>query len=277
MELPLRDPQDSLPPDATPGRSRAPLYVAVAVGAAAALAAFVVFGPRSGERATPAAAVSAPSAPGEPTQPLGRPAASVTLPPLDQSDPIVRELLGKLSTHPRVAAWLATNELIRNFTHIVAGVADGQAPVSLAGPLRPAGAFRVAERGRDIYMDPRSAARYTPLAQAVASIDPVAAAQLYSTLKPRIEDAYREFGEPRASFDRTLERAIVLLLETPVPPEPFRIEPKGIGYAFADDALEGLAPAQKQLLRMGARNARLIQATLRAVASALGTPAARLP
>lgn len=232
--------------------------------------------PGAPEPATPAANVTERPA-AEPVRPPGAEAAPIALPPLDQTDPIVRQLLGKLSSHPRVAAWLATNELIRNFTRVVAGIADGQAPVGLVGPLRPAAAFRVTERGRDIYMDPRSAARYTPLAQAVASIDPAAAAELYSTLRPRIGDAYREFAEAGASFDRTLERAIVLLLRTPVPPEPFRVKPKGIGYAFADEAVEGLAPAQKQLVRMGPENARLIKTTLRAVASALGTPATRLP
>ena len=59
--------------------------------------------------------------------------------------------------------------------------------------------------------------------------------------------------------------------------DPVRVEPHGIGYAFADPALEDLAPAQKQLLRMGSRNVRTIQASLRAIASAIGIPAQRLP
>src|SRR4051794_19899788 len=38
----------------------------------------------------------------------------IALPPLDDTDPIVRELVGRLSSHPQIAAWLATKGLIRN-------------------------------------------------------------------------------------------------------------------------------------------------------------------
>ena len=41
-------------------------------------------------------------------------------------------------------------------------------------------------------------------------------ARLYATLKPRIQDAYRELGETSPDFDRTFERAIRELLKTPV-------------------------------------------------------------
>jgi len=56
-----------------------------------------------------------------------------------------------------------------------------------------------------------------------------------------------------------------------------RVEPRGIGYGFADLDLEALTAAQKQLLRMGPRNVRIIQSSLRQIALALGIPAERLP
>ena len=58
-----------------------------------------------------------------------------------------------------------------------------------------------------------------------------------------------------------------------------RVEPmpEGIGYGFVDPQLESLSNPQKQLLRMGPRNIRLIQAKLRETALALGIPASRLP
>ena len=61
--------------------------------------------------------------------------------------------------------------------------------------------------------------------------------KLYATLKPRIEEAHRDLGGQNASFDRTLARAIVALLETPIVDTPPRLKPKGIGYAYADDRL----------------------------------------
>lgn len=244
--------------------------------ASAAVAVYLAFGSWMTARRPATEAAPEPRAAAEPA-PLGN-APSIEVPPLDASDPLVRQLVAQLSSHPRVAAWLATDNRIRNFTVVVTNIAAGAAPSSLVPALRPSSnGFLVIEKGDDLYINPRSYERYTGVAEAVASIDPAGGARLYSTLKPRIEEAYRELGEPEPLFDRTLERAIVLLLGTPVPDDPIAVEPKGIGYRFANAKLENLAAAQKQLLRMGPQNARAIQRQLRQIALALGIPPERLP
>ena len=48
-------------------------------------------------------------------------------------------------------------------------------------------------------------------------------------------------------------------------------------YAYDDERLESLTRAQKQLLRMGPRNVRIIKEKLRAIALALGIPSRELP
>jgi hypothetical protein len=173
-------------------------------------------------------------------------------------------------------AWLPTNGLIRNFTVVVSNIAEGPTPAKQLKVLRPSTSFRIVTRDGSPYADPRSYDRYTTIADAVASIDAGGAARLYATLKPRIQDAQRDLGTAD-SFDRTLERAIVALLATPATDGADRLKPKGIGYGYADDRLESLTPAQKQLLRMGPRNARVIKAKLRDIALALGIPPAHLP
>lgn len=117
--------------------------------------------------------------------------------------------------------------------------------------------------------------RYNRIADAANSIDPAGAARLYFLLKPRIEEAYRELGSD-GSFDRVLERAIVALLRAPVLEGNVRVEPHGAMYRFDDPAVERLTAAQKQLVRMGPRNVRLIQGKLRNVALELGIPPDRL-
>jgi Protein of unknown function (DUF3014) len=241
---------------------------------AAAIAAFIAFRARVPELATTAPAGGA--APVAAIGPLGGDVVPITLPPLDQSDGVVADLVRKLSTHPQVAAWLTTNGLIRNFVLVVSNIAEGKTPARWLPPLRPAAPFRVVERNGQIYGDARNDERYRPLADAVASIDPKGAASLYATLKPRIEEADSELGQPAGSFDRTLERAIVLLLETPLRGES-RLQLHGIGYGFANPEAESLTPAQKQLLRMGPGSARVVQAKLREIALALGVPPQRLP
>lgn len=266
--------EESSSPRRSPGLRLAAALMLLATG----VAAYVVFGGRW--TPPPAAPVTAP-APGEATEEpvpaLGGAPEPVVIPPLADSDEFVRELVRKLSAHPRVAAWLATDGLVRNFTVVVSNVAEGKTPARHLALLRLSSPFRVVERGADVYLDPQSYERYTALADAAASIDPAGAARLYSTLKPRIEEAHRELGSPDRPFDRTLEEAIVLLLETPVVDDPVRVEPRGIGYGFADPQLEALTDAEKQLLRAGSRNVRVFQGVLRQVALALGIPARRMP
>jgi hypothetical protein len=252
------------------------LWLVVAALVVATAAAVYITVERT-RRAAPAAADQGRLPPPAPARPLGGKADAINLPPLDQTDPIVRELVKQIASHPRIVAWLATDGLIRTVTLAVENVTDGVTPAARFRVLRPASGFETVARDGAPRMSPRSYERYDDLADAVASIDPAGAARLYATLKPRIEEAHRDLGYADTTFDRTLERAIVALLRTPASDGAARLEPKGIGYAFADPALEGLTGAQKQLLRMGPRNIRIVQSSLRQIALALGIPAERLP
>ena len=265
------------PPDLEPPPRRASsVWIAVtALVAAAAAAAYFAFIWRQPAAPAKTAAASGPAA-STASPPLGGTGDPITLPPLDASDTLVRTLVQGLTESPAVMAWLPTNGLIRNFTVVVANVAEGVTPAKHLKVLRPSAPYRVATRDGSTATDSRSYDRYTTIADAIASVDPAGAARLYATLKPRIEDAQRDLGSAD-SFDRTLERAIVTLLSTPAIDGSERLKPKGIGYGYADERLESLVPAQKQLLRMGPRNVRVIKAKLRDIALALGIPAAHLP
>jgi hypothetical protein len=204
------------------------------------------------------------------SKPVAEAGEAIDLPPLGQSDAIVRELVGKLSSHPTVAAWLTTDNLIRNFTVVVLNISNGRTPSRLLASVKPTGTFQVIERGSDLRSDPRSFHRYDGYADAVAAIDAQGAARLYATLRPRIDEAYRELGYPDGSFDAVLQRAILELLKTPVVEGTPALTPKGVVYEYADPKLQALSPAQRQLVRMGPRNARLVQGKLREIAPLLG-------
>lgn len=252
----------------------AALLIVVAVGAL-----WIVFrGPGAKQEVQPqATAATQPHDTALP--PLGGTPAAVTVPPLDESDAVVRELVRQLTTNPTVASWLATDGLIRNFTVATANIADGVSPERHLRRLRPAEPFAVVRQGNQYTIDPASYRRYDKVAAAASSIDPDGAAKLYATLKPRIEQAYRELGHPDTSVDGAIEQAIVRLLQTPIVQRPPRVEAggKGIGYVFVDPDLEALSGAQKHLLRMGPENTRAIQQALRAIAISMGIPPARLP
>jgi hypothetical protein len=166
--------------------------------------------------------------------------------------------------------------LIVNFVVVTSKIADGQTPVAELKPIGPVPPFRTRTSRGTLTIDPASYRRYDRYAQAVSALDARGAARLYETLKPRINEADRNFGGS-GQFDAEMERAIVELLKVPVVEGEVTLRMSGIGYAFADPRLEGLSPPQKQLLRMGPENVKAIQGKLREIASFLQIPESRLP
>jgi hypothetical protein len=239
---------------------------------------FYFYAGREQAQSPPPLESQAPPVPAAPRleRPLGAAVAPIELPPLDETDAVVRRLVGTVSSHPDVVAWLATDGLTRMFVVVVDNVATGHTPARHLRALKPAGAFRVIERDEQLVTDPRSYERYSQVAAVVQSIDAEGAARVYAMLKPRIEQAYRELGH-QESFDRALERVVVALLQVPVLDGGVTLAPKGALYVYADPRIERLTAAQKQFARMGPQNVRIIQAKLRQVALELGMRAELLP
>lgn len=208
---------------------------------------------------------------GDPSKTLTAvPGEDVDLPPLAETDPIVRQLVGTLSSHPRIAAWLTTDQLIRNFATIVVNISNGRSPARQLGTLRPTGEFIATEDGEGAILDPRSYRRYDEYAAAIGGLDAQGTARLYATLKPRLQDAYRELGYPEGDFDQAMQRAMIELLNTPIVDDEIALAPKKAVWEFADPKLQSLSGAQRQFLRMGPRNMRIVQDKLRELAPLLG-------
>ena len=262
-------------PGAIERPSRRPLWTLAAV-AALALALIVGFRYLSAPPHQTAPAARAPLA--RPATAQGpEPGDQVLLPPLDQTDALVRQLVGQLSSHPTVAAWLTTDGLILNFALVTRRISDGESPVQELRPLGPVPAFHPRNLQGALFIDPSSYRRYDRYAEAVSALDARGTARLYATLKPRILEAYRRMGPPTADFDPVLEGAIVELLKVPVVQGDVELAPSGIVYSFVDPKLEELSAAQKNLLRMGPQNIQAVQKKLREIAQYLGIPATRLP
>ena len=199
---------------------------------------------------------------------------AVDLPPPDSADPVLRELVGRLSEHPRLAEWLVTEDLARRFVGAVVKVGSGLSPREELGFADPEGSFRVRERGADTaVIDPTSYERYDPAVEAFVSLDTGGTADLYRRLKPLFQQVYRGLGFPRDDFDVAMAKAVETLLAVPVPEAPVPVVPTGgEAWAYRDPDLEELAPAKKHLLRMGPENVRRVQGKLRELSEALELP-----
>lgn len=220
----------------------------------------------------PSPVVEAP--PPEPveTEEVEETTTPIELPSLGESDALVRELIGKLSSNPRLAAWLLNDNLIRRFTMIVDNIAEGVSPRAHLLFLEPEEEFRVIERAGSMYIDPESYRRYDSVGQAFASLDAAGSVELYRIIKPLIDEAYAEVGRPDRSFEETLAIAMSELLQTPVPEESVEVVPRIQTYSFANPRLESLTDAQKHFFRMGPDNVLRIQGKLRQIGPRLGTP-----
>ncbi len=267
------EPVDMVRPD-LPEPRRALLFPAtlaiVAVVALALLAVvYLVFRHPAAPKATPRPAASAAT-------PAPAPSATpaVPLPALDQSDAFVRQTASGLSANPDVARWLGRTALVRTLTVVVVNIADGETPRPHLEFLAPKQRFRAARRpGQVIVPDGASFAGYEAFGDAIASVDATVAANAYQTLEPLFDAAYVDLGHPEGGFRKALDKAIKALLAVPVLPADVELLPHAVGFRYADPKLEGLTPAQKQFLRIGPRNVRLVQGKLREAQAALAPPA----
>jgi hypothetical protein len=195
--------------------------------------------------------------------------ASIDLPPLDESDALVRLLAQELSANPRLATTLATDELVRKFVAAMVNIAAGETPGPHLGVLAPEGEFHAITRDGRLIVDPASYRRYDWLADAFGSLNTEATVQLYYQLKPLLDQAYRDLGYPQGDFHDVLLAAIDELLATPVIEGDIEVEPSVLSYRYRDPDIESLSDVDKHLLRMGPENLIEIQAELRQLRVAL--------
>ena len=195
---------------------------------------------------------------------------------LDDSDPLVRDLIKGLTSNPQLANWAKTNDLILKFVAGVDNIANGQSPRAQVDFFTLSEGFHVVEKNGRTYIDPASYSRYTPVAEAFDSLDTEGTVRLYKQLKPVIQEAYEDLGYPDTDFENTLARAVAELLRVPIVTD-ILLEKKIISYAMVDPELEDLSQAQKHLLRMGPENILRIQSKLRDLAQALGISRSKLP
>ena len=229
---------------------------------------FLIF--RQPGRPAPTAAPPPPVAQATPA-----PTPATPLPKLEDSDPFVRSLAGTLSPNPELKRWLSQNGLVRKLTAVVENVSNGETPRPHLEFLAPRQRFKAARKpGRAIVPDPAGFQGYDVVADVVGSVDASGAAAAYRTLAPLFDAAYAELGHPEGGFSKAVDRGITALTAVPVLRDDVELVPHAVGFRYADPKLEGLTAAQKQFLRMGPRNVRIVQQKLRELQPALQAPAA---
>jgi hypothetical protein len=188
---------------------------------------------------------------------------------IEEGENLLRQIGARLSSAAELKSWLAEKDILRRLVAAANLVAEGKTPSNVLGFLKPARGYEVVKRKKHVFASPKSGARYDLIAKVMTGIDPEAVGKAYGEAKPYLDSAYAEVGPPGKSFDGVVRAAIDTLTATPIPAQEQELKAKGLGYAYADPKLEGLNGAQKQLLRMGLRNAQTVQDWLKKVETAL--------
>ena len=199
----------------------------------------------------------------EPVHPDGAVAVPdpVILPALDASDAFVREHLAP-ELGAAGAAWLDEPDLVLRAAAVIANGRDGNVPRRLLGFVTVPGQFAVDRVGGIAVIAPETHARFDAVVQAATALPPARAAELAVLFEPLLGEALRALGSserPRRLLLATLDE----VLRTPVTEGRIAVEQPKVLYRYADPALEGRSPLQKQLLRMGPANVRALQAYAR--------------
>jgi hypothetical protein len=206
------------------------------------------------------------------------PTPRIPLPPLAESDGFVRQIAQALSSHPEFARWIARNGLVRTLTVVVDNVANGETPRPHLEFLAPKQRFKASgRRPRQIVPDPAGFKGYDAFADVIGALDANAVAAAYRSVEPLFDVAYEELGHPEGGFRKGLDRAMKALLAVPVLRDDVALVPHAIGFRYVDPKLETLTPAQKQFLRIGPRNVRIVQGKLEELQAALASAAAATP
>src|SRR5262249_39361848 len=153
-------------------------------------------------------------------------------------------------------AWLAQPDLLDRFAALVDDLARDVSPRGQLEFLAPKDRF--ASRGGHI--DPKSYTRYDAAADAIASVDAQKFVAAVGAVHPLLESAYHRIADPHGSFDAAARMALQRIVDAPVVDAPIAVVARGANDLFAEEKLEVLGPVEKQLLRMGPRNMRLVQA-----------------
>ncbi len=189
---------------------------------------------------------------------------------LSSSDEVLRTVVGAVSAHPRLAAWLVNDGLIDRFVKVTTNVAYGEDPKVHVPFMRPGRGFEATEGTTATVISARSFGRFAPYIEVLESVDAQGAAALFERFQPAVEEAFSELGYP-GTFRETLDRAIARVLAVSVPDGELEVIEGVLSYRFVDPAMERADDLDKLLYRMGADNQRRLRSEVRRLAGALPT------
>jgi hypothetical protein len=197
----------------------------------------------------------------EPPPPPPPATAEEPLPRLEESDDAVRDAVGDIPLGTAGQQYLIPGNIIERSASVVYLMAQGDVPYKLLPVSRPKAAFPISDDGTQVVTDPAGFERYDALTRWLESLDLESLLSSLEWLIPLFREAWSYYGEDPAAFDMAVVMTLDLVIATPdVDLSEARLIRKEAVWIFENPAIEGLAPIQKQVLRMGPENAEIVKA-----------------
>ncbi|MCH8493381.1 MAG: DUF3014 domain-containing protein [Idiomarina sp.] len=198
-------------------------------------------------------------------EPEVAPEPEVVEEPLPELDAASNVLLAELSEKDINTRPVIAENMFRKLVVFVDNVSRGDVVREAAIVEGPQSRFLVQEIDGQLYIDERSYTRYNDIVSWFYQMDTDVLVSQYYRFQPLFEEAFGEFKEPGANFHDQVLDAIAILLDTPEPRGLLAVDDSQVMYTYTDPALEGLLPAQKQMLRLGPDNRALVKTKLREI------------
>jgi Protein of unknown function (DUF3014) len=185
------------------------------------------------------------------------------LPPPDDSDSIMNDLLSSLIGSKAVATFFQNTNLVRRLTAAVDNL-PREKLASRLNPLKPTEG-RLATTGADdtLAISPGNYARYQPFVNFAVALDTKKIVDAYVRFYPLFQQEYQALGYPNKYFNDRVVEAIDDLLAAPELPVPAKLIQPKVQFQFADPALESLSHGKKAMIRIGPEHAAALKAKLR--------------
>lgn len=196
------------------------------------------------------------------------------LPPYDQTNDFLNQQLQlenwqALNINSESFPALNKDFLLQRSVAFLDGLAKGVVRYKFMPFARPQRAFIADSQDQALFMGSANFSRYDAFTKSIVAIDSQQAAVFFHWTRPLLERGYSELGYPGEDLGTALITAIDTLLATPTIEGPIALKRESVLYQYADPTLETLPAAQKQLLRTGTKNAKLIKSWLRELRTAL--------
>lgn len=198
-------------------------------------------------------------------EPEVAPEPEVVEEPLPELDAASTVLLAELSEKDINTRPVIAENMFRKLVVFVDNVSRGDVVREAAVVEGPQSRFLVQEIDGQLYIDERSYTRYNDIVSWFYQMDTDVLVSQYYRFQPLFDEAFSEIKEPGANFHDQVLDAIAILLDTPEPRGLLAVDDSQVMYTYTDPALEGLLPAQKQMLRLGPDNRALVKTKLREI------------